>query len=137
MERHSDYIAIRSEAKVKERQIISLVQKLVEPYSSKQANDFVVKFLTGGLTNELFLVKLREGNETERRCKVLVRIYGLGTEALIDRNIEAVVFRKLEELSLGPHFYGSFVNGAVYELLEGVSFEQSQVGVEWIERDIA
>ncbi|KAJ3137889.1 Ethanolamine kinase 1 [Physocladia obscura] len=62
---------------------------------------------TDGLTNKL--VKCTHIAET-----VLIRTYGKGTDAIIDRNQEMINFMALSRYNLCPKVYARFDNGFVY-----------------------
>jgi hypothetical protein len=49
----------------------------------------------------------------------LVRLFGSGTELIIDRERETVVNAQLAKTGFGPAQYGSFANGCVYGWFEG------------------
>jgi len=66
-----------------------------------------VRPLTGGITNLLYLVSNASGR------RVIVRLFGQGTELFVDRQRENVVFSELSRLGVGPTFYGLFENGRV------------------------
>ena len=82
-----------------------------------------VSAICGGITNVLFLVSQLNSSE-----KVIVRLYGNGTEAFIDRTVENLVFAKLSELEIGPTFYGRFQNGRVEGYLPALALESNQMG---------
>eukprot|EP01029_Cantina_marsupialis_P024207 TRINITY_DN616616_c0_g1_i1.p1 TRINITY_DN616616_c0_g1~~TRINITY_DN616616_c0_g1_i1.p1 ORF type:complete len:394 (+),score=143.47 TRINITY_DN616616_c0_g1_i1:58-1239(+) len=66
--------------------------------------------LTGGTTNILFKltnVKDPEGEE------ILVRVYGEGTENLVNRDYENTIFAKLSELKMSAPLYAHFGNGRI------------------------
>eukprot|EP00112_Aurelia_sp_Birch-Aquarium-sp1_P006926 Seg1756.12 transcript_id=Seg1756.12/GoldUCD/mRNA.D3Y31 product="Choline/ethanolamine kinase" protein_id=Seg1756.12/GoldUCD/D3Y31 len=73
-----------------------------------------VQYVSGGLTNYLYLCSLPNDVETEpdEPSKVLVRIYG----AILDNRAkfyEGVIFTLLAERGFGPHLYGVFSSGRV------------------------
>ena len=93
----------------------SVVKAIVpDPWSDLNDDDITVTTLTGGITNALYLVK-HEINDIE----VLVRVFGQGTEDIIDRNIENVVFSSLSGIEhfKTPKFFGLFENGRVEEFI--------------------
>lgn len=53
--------------------------------------------------------------------KLVVRVYGRGTESFICRRREIVIIQHLSSRRLFPGFYGSFKNGLVYGYVEGTS----------------
>jgi len=69
--------------------------------------------LTGGLTNIMYLVKLASDAKvdlgTERA--VVVRQFGAGTEAFINRDNEALVYEVFASCGVGPKILGHFKGG--------------------------
>jgi ethanolamine kinase len=49
----------------------------------------------------------------------LVRIFGNGTELVIDRQRELIAMRHLFEVDLAPKIYATFQNGVVYQYFDG------------------
>eukprot|EP00762_Andalucia_godoyi_P001533 ANDGO_00294.mRNA.1 putative ethanolamine kinase A len=86
------------------------------PALHQSTNDVPVDLVhvKGGITNRLF--KCTVGSTS-----VLCRVYGQNTEKLIDRNYELLLIQTLAARSLGPHFYGKFSGGYVYEYIPGRS----------------
>jgi thiamine kinase-like enzyme len=72
-------------------------------------DEISVRSLKGGITNSLYtLTPNKEEDKT-----VIVRIYGEGSAAFIDRAAENIVFSTLSKRGIGPKFYGTFQNGRV------------------------
>ncbi|KAI8610958.1 choline/ethanolamine kinase [Chytriomyces sp. MP71] len=70
---------------------------------------------THGITNKL--VKCSYMGET-----VLIRTYGKGTDAIIDRNQEMINMIVLSRNGMSPQLHARFMNGIVYGYVEGVPF---------------
>merc|ERR1711874_761256 len=87
--------------------------------------DIVLEMFSKGQTNRL--VVGWSGNEND---KVLVRVYGQGTELFIDRKREIQHFILLEKNGCGGKIYASFNNGIVYEFIQGHTFKQAELYVE-------
>lgn len=81
-----------------------------------------VKQLTGGITNMLLSCKYMPTNETR-----LVRIYGNGTNLIIDRHREFILHLILHSLSLAPPIYCRFKNGLVYGFSPGRSLKPEEM----------
>ncbi|KAL0481239.1 ethanolamine kinase [Acrasis kona] len=88
--------------------------------------------LTGGLTNLLYKAKV--GDKT-----VLVRINGVGTETIIDRDKEIEYMLLLGEHRLSAEIYAIYNNGYVYEFIEGeaLSPEEMPLHAELIAKKVA
>ncbi|ORY42783.1 choline/ethanolamine kinase [Rhizoclosmatium globosum] len=70
---------------------------------------------THGITNKL--VKCTYKGET-----VLIRTYGKGTDAIIDRNQEMNNMMVLSRNGLSPKVHGRFTNGLIYGYVDGIPF---------------
>jgi hypothetical protein len=62
--------------------------------------------LTGGISNMLFV--LMSGSE-----RLIIRLFGNGTELFINRNTENNVFCRLSTLNMAPTFHGLFCGGRI------------------------
>jgi ethanolamine kinase len=99
-----------------EAQLKQVARGLVTQWEGVPDSKMQIKTYAGGITNKLFccIVKVRE--EAQR---VLIRVYGDGTEQMIDRESEIVVFQSLHKLGFGPRFYGLYKNGCAYGHVDG------------------
>jgi hypothetical protein len=68
--------------------------------------------LTGGLTNMLYKVSVGDN-------VVLVRVNGIGTENMIDRDREIIYMATLSEYGLAPKIHATYENGSIYDYKEG------------------
>lgn len=75
-----------------------------------------IKFLTGGITNMLLSCSWKT-------TTVLMRVYGQGTNLIIDRHREFILHLVLNSLQLAPPVHARFSNGLVYGYLPGRSLE--------------
>jgi len=92
-----------------EESVKSVVRSILQDSDWHAADDEIeVSLLTGGITNILYLVSHKLSDR-----KVIVRVYGRGTEAFIDRSAENIVFAEMSRLGIGPTFFGRFTNGRV------------------------
>mgnify|MGYP003334854025 CR=1 FL=1 len=76
------------------------------------ADNVCWRVFTDGITNKL--VGAWHGDS--REDTVLVRVYGLGTEKIIDRNMEMVNMMAYQRLG-GSKLYATFNNGICYQVL--------------------
>jgi len=81
------------------------------------------KVFTDGITNKLIGGWL-EGN---REDIVLVRVYGEGTETIIDRQAEMLNMQTMQNNSCGSKLYAVFNNGICYEFLQGEILSQEKL----------
>lgn len=85
-----------------------------------------------GITNKL--VKCQHIITEER---VLVRVYGIKSELLIDREAELDNFTMLQSRGLSPPLYARFLNGFVYGFVEGLALDLDGMGDEKISSLVA
>lgn len=74
--------------------------------------DIKVDSLKGGITNQLFMAH-------QNGLKLLIRAYGKGTSAFINRDREFAVHTQLTKLGLAPRLFARFGNGLVYAYIPG------------------
>lgn len=75
----------------------------------KDKNFITVKRLTGGITNMLLKCTYTVLDET-----VLMRVYGPGTNLIIDRHREFILHLVLNSMDLAPPVHARFKNGLIY-----------------------
>lgn len=85
-------------------------------------NEITVKELTGGITNMLLSCK-----HTPSGFTALMRVYGQGTNLIIDRHREFVLQLILNSLNLAPPIFARFSNGLVYGFLPGRSLQPEEL----------
>uniref|UniRef100_A0A453KUN4 ethanolamine kinase n=2 Tax=Aegilops tauschii subsp. strangulata TaxID=200361 RepID=A0A453KUN4_AEGTS len=66
--------------------IIDLCKELVKEWSSLDSSCFSISTVSGGITNMLLKVSVKEGSDSE--SSVTVRLYGPNTDLVIDRERE-------------------------------------------------
>lgn len=85
-------------------------------WAKMKPNQLTVTYVTGGMTNYLYLCSLPDDVitlENEPR-KVLMRIYGEIVD-LKQRFYESIIFTVLSERNIGPKTYGVFYSGRIEE----------------------
>lgn len=80
------------------------------------ANALEVIPLKGAMTNEVFQIKWQT-KEGEMSRKVLVRIYGEGTDIFFDRDNEIRTFAFISKNGQGPRLLGRFAQGRLEEFI--------------------
>lgn len=101
-------------------QIKLLLAKIFPAWSSDDTIN--IKRLTGGITNMLLSCTHEPTNET-----LLMRVYGQGTNLIIDRHREFVSHLVLNSLHLAPPVHARFANGLIYGFLEGRSLDPEEL----------
>lgn len=90
-----------------------------DPAWSGAANDQIdVSQLTGGLSNLLYCLTEKESGQ-----RIIVRLFGAGTEQYIDRSWENLVFSELSKRSIGPTFHGIFLDGRIEGFLDATPLD--------------
>ena len=92
-------------------QVKELVARVLPLVDEKNVQ---VKQLTGGITNMLLQCK-----DLALGITLLMRVYGQGTNLIIDRHREFVLHLVLNSLGLAPPIYARFHNGLVYGFFPG------------------
>lgn len=108
---------------------IEIILRAIMPHwwSSEEGNlDFSISLdiatISGGLTNKLYLIKKsKEVSCFDKDHAVIIRLYGAGSDLIIDRRVENCVFAQLSSRKISPTFFGLFQNGRVEEYLCGSS----------------
>lgn len=90
------------------------------------------KVFSDGITNKLLGAWCGD-----KMDMVLVRVYGTGTEKIIDRKVELENMKKMQEMGCGSKVYGSFSNGLCYEFLHGDILSQDMLKDKSIYRSVA
>ena len=89
-------------------------------------DEISVRSLKGGITNSLYtLTPNKEEDKT-----VIVRIYGEGSAAFIDRAAENIVFSTLSKRGIGPKFYGTFQNGRVEGFCDAKTLKPEEMSMK-------
>eukprot|EP01060_Flectonema_neradi_P036034 TRINITY_DN681_c1_g3_i1.p1 TRINITY_DN681_c1_g3~~TRINITY_DN681_c1_g3_i1.p1 ORF type:complete len:362 (+),score=50.93 TRINITY_DN681_c1_g3_i1:69-1154(+) len=92
---------------------------IVEGWDSSEGVEVTV--ISGGITNLLFKL-------VTKKHSVLVRVYGVNTEVMIDRKEENRIFAHLSKIGFAPTYYGQFENGRVEGWLEARPLDFSEMG---------
>lgn len=98
----------------------TLLVKIFPTWSNK--DEITLKQLTGGITNMLLRCSYKPLQET-----VLIRVYGHGTNLIIDRHREFILHLILNSIGLAPPIHSRFKNGLIYGYLSGRSLESSEL----------
>lgn len=104
-------------------QIKTLLTKVFPSWSTS----IKIKQLTGGITNMLLSCSHEATNET-----LLMRVYGQGTNLIIDRNREFVSHLVLNSLELAPSIHARFSNGLIYGFLPGRSLDPNELSNKYL-----
>jgi len=91
--------------------------------------------LQGGITNIVWMVRVKEGGITP--AAVSVRVFGKNSEAIIERKVELQSFSTLHAAGLGPPVLGTVDNGLVVGFVPGSPLDEAGLARADISRQIA
>ncbi|KAL7075169.1 hypothetical protein ACQ4LE_006152, partial [Meloidogyne hapla] len=92
---------------------ISMIIKRIRP--NWTLDHCEIEVFTNGITNKIFCVSNRE----EKEDKLIFRVFGAGSDKIIDRESELINFERLSKNGLAAPLYAKFENGLVYGYLPG------------------
>ena len=107
------------------------ILKLIRP--GWTASDINWRVFTDGITNKL----VGAWSRSDKTDTVLIRVYGCGTEKIIDRNMEMENMIKYRKLGSGSQLYATFNNGICYEFLHGDLLSQATCLLSDVYRSVA
>ncbi|MFQ6642483.1 hypothetical protein Gotur_018304, partial [Gossypium turneri] len=90
-------------------------KKLFRKWEKLDDSRFSVETVSGGITNLLLKVSVKEGNGDN--VAVTVRLYGPNTEYVIDRKRELQAIKYLSAAGFGAKLLGVFGNGMVQSFI--------------------
>ncbi|XP_043703118.1 probable ethanolamine kinase isoform X2 [Telopea speciosissima] len=96
--------------------IIGLCKDLFKNWLQLDESCFLVETVSGGITNLLLKVSVREDNAHE--VSITVRLYGPNTEYVIDRQRELQAIKYLSAAGFGARLLGVFENGMVQSFID-------------------
>jgi ethanolamine kinase len=119
----------------REESVLEAVRKIVPQWKESKVSDVRVQQLSGGITNTMYLLHWTEEHQIHR---IIVRLFGTGTELLINRNSENILFAALSELNMGcPIFHGLFKNGRIEGYLPARSINADEMRQPFIYKRVA
>ena len=103
-------------------QVCVVVAAIVDGWTSAHPDSLAITRITGGNTNYLYKVEWTHINE-----RVILRIFGAGTERFIDRRTENAALAQLSLRRIAPTFHGLFENGRVEGYVEGRDLQPEEL----------
>jgi choline/ethanolamine kinase len=98
--------------------IATLFSNWVSPKSLQ--DNLHIERVSGAMTNAVFFVTV--GNK-----RMLLRVYGIGCEQILDRNKELDWLSRLSQLNMGPKLLGTFGNGRFEEYLPSTTLTRNDL----------
>ncbi|OQR88929.1 choline/ethanolamine kinase [Achlya hypogyna] len=80
------------------QQVVGALAKAVPGWTDVPLDDITVTHLSGAMTNVIFACE----KPTAPHKRVLLRVYGAGTDAFFSRREETLVFQQLSDHNMGP-----------------------------------
>ncbi|VAI32510.1 unnamed protein product [Triticum turgidum subsp. durum] len=116
-------------------QVPDLCKELVKEWSSLDSSCFSISTVSGGITNMLLKVSVKEGSDSE--SSVTVRLYGPNTDLVIDRERELQAIPYLSAARFGARLLGVFENGVVSSFIHARTLSPSDMKEPRIAAEIA
>ncbi|KAG1427688.1 hypothetical protein G6F58_000922 [Rhizopus delemar] len=125
-----DLRALKGEKLIQE--IRKLVSSLFPNFASSHSlkHEFKLDRVSGAMTNAVYFVTI--GSK-----RMLLRVYGIGCEQILDRDKELDWLSRLSRLNIGPSLLGTFDNGRFEEYLESTTLTWHDLRDPFISAQIA
>nr|GLL45229.1 probable ethanolamine kinase [Ipomoea trifida] len=105
--------------------VVELCKDLFEKWSELDDSHFSVDTLSGGITNLLLKVSVRE--ENGETVNLTVRLFGPNTDYVIDRERELQAIQYLSAAGFGAKLFGVFKNGMVQSFIHARTLTPSDL----------
>ncbi|KAL1566111.1 ethanolamine kinase [Salvia divinorum] len=105
--------------------IVELFRDLFKHWSNLDESDFSLETVSGGITNLLLKVSVREKDGSS--VSTTVRLYGPNTEYVIDRQRELQAIPYLSAAGFGAKLLGVFGNGMVQSFIDARTLTPSDM----------
>ncbi|XP_051187640.1 probable ethanolamine kinase [Lolium perenne] len=115
--------------------VIDLCKELVAGWSSLDSSRFSISTVSGGITNLLLKVSVKEGTDSE--SAVTVRLYGPNTDLVIDRERELQAIPYISAAGFGAQLLGVFENGVIQSFIHARTLSPSDMREPRIAAEIA
>ncbi|XP_071729516.1 probable ethanolamine kinase [Rutidosis leptorrhynchoides] len=115
--------------------LVELFKDLFAHWSNLDESHFSVEKVSGGITNLLLKVSVKD--ENENTIDVAVRLYGPNTDDIINRGRELQVIHHLSVAGFGPKLLGVFKNGMVQSFIHARTLIPSDLNKPKLAAEIA
>ncbi|CAN1216740.1 Probable ethanolamine kinase [Linum perenne] len=115
--------------------IIELCKDLFKKWLELDESCFTVERVSGGITNLLLKVSVKEENGDE--SAVTVRLYGPNTDYVINRERELQAIKYLSAAGFGAKLFGVFGNGMVQSFINARTLDPADMRVPKLAAEIA
>lgn len=124
---------INKKLKIEKEEILKNIQELFPKYSDINLENIKIKMHNEGSTNELYRIEIKE----KEIFHFNLRINGIGTDNIIDREREEKIMREISKYGHGPIIYGTYLNGSIYEYFEGYPLTSDDIKTDKFMKEIA
>lgn len=115
--------------------IVELCKDLFKEWASVDSSCFSIETVSGGITNQLLKVSVREASDND--VSLTVRLYGPNTDLVIDREREMQALPHLSAAGFGAELLGLFENGMVQSFINARTLSPSDMSNPKIASEIA
>lgn len=118
-----------------EAQVRDVCRTLIKKWSGLNNSHFKVERVSGGITNLLLKVSVK--NEHEEDVPVTVRVFGPNTDVVIDREREFQAICYLSAAGFGARLLGIFANGMVQSFIDARTLTPTDMSKPKLAAEIA
>lgn len=118
-----------------EAQVRDVCRTLIKRWSGLNNSHFKVERVSGGITNLLLKVSVK--NEHEEDAPVTVRVFGPNTDVVIDRERELQAICYLSAAGFGAKLLGIFANGMVQSFIDACTLTPTDMSKPKLAAEIA
>lgn len=118
-----------------EAQVRDVCRTLIKRWSGLNNSHFKVERVSGGITNLLLKVSVK--NEHEEDAPVTVRVFGPNTDVVIDRERELQAICCLSAAGFGAKLLGIFANGMVQSFIDACTLTPTDMSKPKLAAEIA
>lgn len=118
-----------------EAQVRDVCRTLMKRWSGLDHSHFKVERVSGGITNLLLKVSVK--NEHEEDAPVTVRVFGPNTDVVIDRERELQAICCLSAAGFGAKLLGIFANGMVQSFIDACTLTPTDMSKPKLAAEIA
>ncbi|KAM3378909.1 putative ethanolamine kinase [Capsicum galapagoense] len=115
--------------------IVELCKDLFNQWSNLDDSHFSVETVSGGITNLLLKVSVRE--DDVKHVNMTVRLYGPNTEYVINRERELLAIQHLSAAGFGAKLLGVFGNGMVQSFIDARTLTPADMKTPKLAAEIA
>ncbi|MED6179869.1 hypothetical protein PIB30_004923 [Stylosanthes scabra] len=105
--------------------VVDLCKDMFKEWSNLDDSCFLVERISGGITNLLLKVSVKEENRVD--VSIAIRLFGLNTDNIIDRQRELQAIKYISAAGFGAKWLGVFGNGMVQSFINAYTLTPSDM----------